>query len=153
MLERFNKLNSTSPNFIKSLKFARLIVFALAMFFVFYGIKWASINGISSPIVAQCLVPAFVLLVHLYKFNKDLKENKIDGARAMSYFFSAGKAAPAGGLVSGIINRDPWLILACVLLIILFMFASVWIVWFLNYLNNLSIKVENLRNDQNDKDD
>lgn len=143
-----NKLDNIPFNFIKTVRF---VIFVLALFFVISGVWWAYTTGIFSSRAASGFVIGLSLMHHIYKFSKELNENKINGTRAFAHLLSIGKPVTCGMLVYGIIEKNIGLMLLFLFLAIFFAFAPTWWLFAVNRLNNLLINADDKDNEKNNK--
>lgn len=131
---------------LKLIKAIRMLVFLCAVASLLAGI-WItySTKVLFSSRASLALVLGASVLICIYTFNKDLKENKIDGTRSIAYFLSLGRCVFFSLTLYGIMENNMALIILFASLAVLFIFLPVWYIALQNRLKVIR--------DENDKND
>lgn len=131
---------------LKLIKAIRMLVFLCAVASLLAGI-WItySTKVLFSSRASLALVLGASVLTCIYTFNKDLKENKIDGTRSIAYFLSLGRCVFFSLTLYGIMENNMALIILFASLAVLFIFLPVWYIDLQNRLK--AIRDENDKND------
>lgn len=122
-----NEINNCSLRIIKTV---RDIVFLYALFVGLKGI-WLLIDvgTVTSQVFLWCSV-SILIMVSVYKFSKEIKENKVGGTRTLSWFLGNGVPVSFCALTFGIMEKNLEFIILFSFLAIFFMFISIWCNWF-----------------------
>ena len=123
---------------LKMIKLVRLVVLLGAVVSFVSGVWIAcSTKVLFSSRTCLALVMGASILVCIYIFSKELKENKIDGTRAIAYFLSLGRCIFFSLTLYGIMEKNIGLIVFFASFAIFFIFLPTWYIAAQNRLKTL----------------
>lgn len=132
----------------KAIKVIVAIVFVLALYFGGMSIYSAFTVGVLSSRACLGYIACVSFMRSVYSFNKEIKTNKVDGIRTLSWIMGLGVPMSFGLATYGIIERDIGIVVFFICSAIFCMFMSIFSVKILNNLKKYFVDENDEKNNK-----